>query len=114
MTWLLAGLSMIGPFATDTYLPSFPALAQHFDVSQALVQQTLSVYLVGYAVMTLFYGTLSDSFGRRPVMLVAFAVVHRGLDRGDAGAQFRLAAGLSGLAGAVGRCRPGHQPGGCP
>lgn len=61
---------MIGPFSVDTYLPSFPAIQADFAVSQARVQQTLSVYLLGFAVMTLFHGTLSDSFGRRPVILV--------------------------------------------
>ena len=69
LTLVLAGLAMLGPFATDTFLPSFPAIATHFDVSSVLVQQTLSVYLAAYAFMTLFYGTLSDSFGRRPVIL---------------------------------------------
>lgn len=68
-TLLLAGLAMIGPFVIDTYLPSFPAIAEHFDVAPMLVQQTLSVYLIAYATMNLFYGTLSDSIGRRPVIL---------------------------------------------
>ena len=74
LTLVLAGLAMIGPFATDTYLPSFPAIAQHFAVSPLLVQQTLSVYLFAYAVMTLFYCTLSDSFGRRRVILASLLV----------------------------------------
>ena len=67
---LLAALAMIGPFAVDTYLPSFPAIRADFGVSAVEVQQTLSLYLIAFAVMTLFHGTLSDSFGRRPVVLV--------------------------------------------
>jgi len=74
LTILLAGLAMIGPFATDTFLPSFPAIAQYFEVSYLLVQQTLSAYLFGFSLMTLFYGTLSDSFGRRPVIIVSLVV----------------------------------------
>ena len=66
---LLAALAMIGPFSVDTYLPSFPSIQADFAVSQVRVQQTLSVYLLGFAVMMLFHGTLSDSFGRRPVIL---------------------------------------------
>lgn len=74
LTLLLAGLAMVGPFATDTYLPSFVGLAQHFSASPLMVQQTLSVYLFAYALMTLFYGTLSDSFGRRPVILFSLVL----------------------------------------
>ncbi|MGK5077075.1 multidrug effflux MFS transporter [Janthinobacterium sp. HLX7-2] len=74
LTLVLAGLAMLGPFATDTFLPSFPAISTHFDVSSVLVQQTLSVYLAAYAFMTLFYGTLSDSFGRRPVILASLVI----------------------------------------
>lgn len=65
---------MVGPFATDTYLPSFPSMAAHYGVSALAMQQTLSVYLFCYAFMMLFYGTLSDSFGRRPVILSALTL----------------------------------------
>jgi DHA1 family bicyclomycin/chloramphenicol resistance-like MFS transporter len=71
LTLLLAGLSMVGPLAIDTYLPSFPAITQAFDASPLVVQQTLSMFLFCFAFMMLFYGTLSDSFGRRPVILVS-------------------------------------------
>jgi DHA1 family bicyclomycin/chloramphenicol resistance-like MFS transporter len=71
---ILAGLSMVGPLAIDTYLPSFPAIAQTFGVSAVMVQQTLSLYLLAFALMTLFYGTMSDSFGRRPVLLWALVI----------------------------------------
>ena len=71
---LLAAQSMIGPFAIDTYLPSFPAIQADLRVSPAQMQQTLSVYLVVFAAMTLFHGTLSDSFGRRPVVLASLLV----------------------------------------
>lgn len=71
---VLAALAMIGPFAVDTYLPSFPAMQADLAITQTQVQQTLSVYLVAFAFMTLFHGTLSDSFGRRPVVLANLAV----------------------------------------
>ncbi|SDG52403.1 MULTISPECIES: multidrug effflux MFS transporter [unclassified Duganella] len=71
LTLLLAGLSMVGPLAIDTYLPSFPAITQAFDASPLVVQQTLSMFLFCFSFMMLFYGTLSDSFGRRPVILVS-------------------------------------------
>jgi DHA1 family bicyclomycin/chloramphenicol resistance-like MFS transporter len=74
LTVILACLGMVGALAIDTYLPSFPAIGRAFDVGPVAVQQTLSVFLFTFALMMLFYGTLSDSFGRRPVILVALAV----------------------------------------
>jgi DHA1 family bicyclomycin/chloramphenicol resistance-like MFS transporter len=65
---------MVGALAIDTYLPSIPAIGRAFAVGPVAVQQTLSVFLFTFAFMMLFYGTLSDSFGRRPVILAALAV----------------------------------------
>lgn len=74
LTVILACLGMIGALAIDTYLPSMPAIGVEFGVGEVAVQQTLSVFLFCFAFMMLFYGILSDSFGRRPVMLVALGV----------------------------------------
>jgi DHA1 family bicyclomycin/chloramphenicol resistance-like MFS transporter len=71
LTLILAGLTMVGPFAIDAYLPTFFNIAQDLQITPAMVQQTLSVYLFAYAIMALFHGTLSDSFGRRPVIFVS-------------------------------------------
>ena len=71
---ILAGLAMIGPFTIDTYLPSFPAIGRDLGATPAELQQTLSVYFLTFAIMTLFHGTVSDSFGRRPVILASLAV----------------------------------------
>ncbi|MDM5177650.1 multidrug effflux MFS transporter [Massilia sp. DJPM01] len=74
LTVILACLGMVGALAIDTYLPSIPAIGREFAVGPLAVQQTLSVFLFTFAFMMLFYGTLSDSFGRRPVILIALAV----------------------------------------
>jgi DHA1 family bicyclomycin/chloramphenicol resistance-like MFS transporter len=71
---LLAGLAMLGPFSIDTYLPSFPFIERDLGITVLEAQQTLSAYLFTFAFMTLFHGTLSDSFGRRPVILVSLAL----------------------------------------
>jgi DHA1 family bicyclomycin/chloramphenicol resistance-like MFS transporter len=62
---------MTGALSIDAYLPALPAIAQNFHVSAASTQQTLTIYLCGFAFMVLLYGTLSDSFGRRPVILAS-------------------------------------------
>jgi DHA1 family bicyclomycin/chloramphenicol resistance-like MFS transporter len=74
LTVILACLGMVGALAIDTYLPSIPAIGRAFAVGPVAVQQTLSVFLFTFAFMMLFHGTLSDSFGRRPVIMVALAV----------------------------------------
>ena len=66
---LLALLGMVAPFAVDTYLPAFSGMAQSLGASPVQMQQTLSSYLFGYAFMNLFHGALSDSIGRKPVIL---------------------------------------------
>jgi DHA1 family bicyclomycin/chloramphenicol resistance-like MFS transporter len=71
---LLAGLSMLGPFAIDTYLPAFAGIAQALAATPVQMQQTLSAYLIGFALLNLFHGALSDSVGRRPVVLAGIAV----------------------------------------
>lgn len=71
---LLTTLVALGPLSTDLYLPALPTLAQAFATDAARVQLTLSVFLAGFAVAQLFYGPLSDRYGRRPVMLFGLAL----------------------------------------
>jgi DHA1 family bicyclomycin/chloramphenicol resistance-like MFS transporter len=71
---ILGGLAMFGPFAIDTMFPAFPAIERDFAVSRLAMQQTISAYLVAYALMSIFHGPLSDARGRRPVILVGVAV----------------------------------------
>ncbi len=71
---LLAALGMIGPFSIDTYLPAFTGIAASLNATPVHMQQTLSGYLFGFAFMNLFHGALSDSLGRRPVVLAGLGV----------------------------------------
>ena len=70
---LLAILGMLGPFSIDTYLPAFAGIARSLGATPVEMQQTLSAYLFGYAFMNLLHGPMSDSFGRRPVILWGLA-----------------------------------------
>ena len=66
---LLAGLSMFGPFSIDAIFPAFPVMGEALGADKLAMQQTISVYLVAYALMSLVHGPLSDAFGRRRVIL---------------------------------------------
>jgi DHA1 family bicyclomycin/chloramphenicol resistance-like MFS transporter len=71
---LLAALSMLGPFSIDAYLPAFSSIQTSLNASSIEVQQTLTAYMLSFAAMTLWHGALSDSFGRRNVVLVALVI----------------------------------------
>src|SRR6478752_9215985 len=71
---LLAALATLGPFSIDAYLPAFAGIQESLQASPLEIQQTLSAYLFAFGVMFLFHGALSDSFGRRPVILASLSV----------------------------------------
>ena len=104
---LLACLGMLGPFSIDTYLPAFSGIAVAIGATPVEMQQTLSAYLFGFAVMNLFHGALSDSFGRRPVVLwglVVFTLASAGCALSQhigALVFFRVVQGMSAGAGIV-------------
>ncbi len=104
---LLACLGMLGPFSIDTYLPAFSGIALAIGATPVEMQQTLSAYLFGFAVMNLFHGALSDSVGRRPVVLwglVVFTLASAGCAMSQhigALVFFRVVQGMSAGAGIV-------------
>ena len=71
---LLASLSALGPFSIDTYLPSFHDIGEKLHATPLEVQQTLTAYLLPFAVMTLWHGAISDALGRRRVILITLAL----------------------------------------
>lgn len=68
---LLGMLSAFGPFVTDMYLPSLPAMGDYFSTSSSMVQLGLTTSMIGLAVGQVFFGPLSDRYGRRMPLLVA-------------------------------------------
>jgi DHA1 family bicyclomycin/chloramphenicol resistance-like MFS transporter len=65
----LALVTAIGPLAVHMFLPVIPSIRQAFGVGEALAQLTFSISLFVMAFATLAYGSLSDRYGRRPVLL---------------------------------------------
>lgn len=61
---VLASLAALAPFAIDTYLPAFTALETDLAAQPVALQQSLTFYLLPYAIMTLWHGAISDSIGR--------------------------------------------------
>lgn len=70
---VLAALAMFGPFTIDAFFPAFAEVAADLHANTWQMQQTISAYLLGYAVMSFVYGPMSDAWGRRPIILLGVA-----------------------------------------
>ncbi|MDO4165066.1 MAG: multidrug effflux MFS transporter [Bacteroides sp.] len=68
---LLGMLTAFGPFVTDMYLPSLPSMGHYFNTTSSMVQLGLTTSMIGLAIGQIFFGPLSDRYGRRLPLLVA-------------------------------------------
>lgn len=65
----LALISAFPPLSTVLYLPALPKMVDVFNTSQANVNMTLSVFFLFFSVGLLFWGPLSEKYGRKPILL---------------------------------------------
>ena len=63
----------LGGMSTDIYLPSLPAMSLHFDISKALVQLTVTAYVIAMGLSQLLAGPVSDAYGRKKLLLMALS-----------------------------------------
>ena len=66
---LLVALGSFGPLTMSIYTPVMPSVGVDLGAGSDSVKLTLTTYMLGFAVGQLFYGPLSDRYGRRPVLL---------------------------------------------
>lgn len=71
---VLGGLTALGPFTIDLYLPAFPAVRRELMTTEAIVQLTLTATTIGFALGQLFVGPWSDRIGRRTPLIIATGV----------------------------------------
>ena len=74
LLFLLALLSAFPPLSTDMYLPAIPILQKTWQQPLSIVNLTLVGFFVSYCFFILFYGPISDRFGRRPPLLVGIGI----------------------------------------
>jgi DHA1 family bicyclomycin/chloramphenicol resistance-like MFS transporter len=70
----LGAITLVGPLSIHLFLPAMPAVKVGLGVSDAAVQLAFSVTLIAMAVVTPAYGSLSDRYGRRPVLLAGLGL----------------------------------------
>src|SRR3546814_5976142 len=75
LAFLLGGLAMFGPFSIDTIFPAFEHIGRELHADKVAMQQTISVYLIAYALMSVVHGPLSAAIGRRKVIIGGLAVL---------------------------------------
>jgi DHA1 family bicyclomycin/chloramphenicol resistance-like MFS transporter len=72
--WLLALITFSGTLAMHVFVPALPLAARDLGASAGSLQLTISFYILGLAFGQLFYGPISDRFGRRPVLMVGLTL----------------------------------------
>lgn len=74
LTIILAGLVALSPLAIDTYLVAMPAMAIFFGVEINIIELTITLYFLGFAIGNFFGGPLSDAFGRKTIALIGVVI----------------------------------------
>ncbi|MFT3742193.1 MAG: multidrug effflux MFS transporter [Gammaproteobacteria bacterium] len=62
-------MDLLGGMEFDLFVPSFPELQSHFNLSPFWVEALLSANFLGYCLSLFFVGSLSDHYGRKPIIL---------------------------------------------
>ena len=71
---LLALLAAFPPVTTDMYLPALPLLQTQWHTDTATINLTLILFFLFFSVSLLIYGPVSDSYGRRPLLLSGIGI----------------------------------------
>ena len=74
ITIILAGLVALSPLAIDTYLVAMPAMATFFGVEINIIELTITLYFLGFAIGNFFGGPLTDAFGRKKIALIGVII----------------------------------------
>ena len=70
LIFFVAFMNMFIPLSTDMYLPALPNMSTYFGCSSSIINLTLSLFFLFYSVGILFWGPLSDKYGRKPILLI--------------------------------------------
>lgn len=70
LVYLVSSIAFLGPFAQTIYTPLLPELQEQFRASPTIVNMTVAIYPIFFALMQLVYGPLIDRYGRRKILLI--------------------------------------------
>ena len=69
---LVGVMTALGPVTIDMYLPGFVSIEREFGSRG--VEGTMAVFMGGLAIGQLFYGPISDRFGRKPPLYFGYVI----------------------------------------
>ncbi len=72
--WLIVLIAGLPQLSETVYTPSLPDIAQALHASEAMVEYTLTIYLLWLAMGTLFWGKISDGLGRKPCVIAGLSI----------------------------------------
>jgi DHA1 family bicyclomycin/chloramphenicol resistance-like MFS transporter len=72
--WLIVLIVGLPQLSETVYTPSLPDIAQALQTAESMVEYTLTIYLFGFAIGTLFWGKVSDKFGRKPCVIAGLVI----------------------------------------
>ncbi|MBU2891711.1 multidrug effflux MFS transporter [Colwellia sp. D2M02] len=70
---LLAAIIAVSPLAIDMYLPAMLAIASDLNTSMPMVQNSLSIYLLGYSLGLILFGPMADKYSRRKLVILGLS-----------------------------------------
>jgi DHA1 family bicyclomycin/chloramphenicol resistance-like MFS transporter len=76
--WLIVMLVGLPQLSETVYTPSLPEIAKSLQTSESMVEYTITIYLCGFAIGTLFWGKVSDKLGRKPCIIAGLLVFSLG------------------------------------
>ena len=100
--FILGSLIFAGQLALYVYLPALPLISKALSTSNAVMEMSVSFFLLGFGLSQLIYGPLSDTYGRKPVLVFGMVLLSAGLFLGSisfGGFTFLLSRVLQGVGG---------------
>ncbi|WP_240320834.1 multidrug effflux MFS transporter [Sphingomonas crusticola] len=105
---LIASLMAVTPLGIDSMLPALPEIGRSLNIATENHQQwVIAIYVFGFGAAQIVYGPLSDSYGRKPILVVSLLLfstmsIIAGLSQSfEALLAARLFQGIAGASGRV-------------